>query len=168
MWWHNLVFQPYLICGILLTLLAKECQCDDNNGQCTVGAENELECSRSKQKCIDLSKNIGKDEASIIYKPMRGRLGNRINGYATMQEFQRSHGYRAFIDRETYDLLTGVFDPKSIEIPILEDSICDPGAAKYQVYTGNFTKLILHDSELKKGHILKIYPPDKEGKKLFK
>ena len=113
-------------------------------------------------KCRDIKGSIDNGEPSIVYKKTRGRLGNQINGYALQLQLRRIHGYQSYIRQESYDILASMFTKESIELPVLEQSFCSLKKMKFQVFEGNFTHLLLEDSQYRKGKLLNLYPPKED------
>ena len=119
-------------------------------------------CDKENCKCRENIKELRPDVPSIVYKKIRGRLGNQINGYALQLQLQRTHGYESFMLQESLDILQTMFTSDSIELPVLEKTFCDVKKMKFEVFEGNFTHLIVADSKYKHGHLLNLYPPQEK------
>ena len=85
------------------------------------------------KKCQNI-KYIGKNDASIVYKKARGRLGNQLNIFTLLLQLRKFNGYDAYMLQETYDILEKMFTKESLqELPVLEDSFCYHSQLKFQV-----------------------------------
>ena len=119
-------------------------------------------CDKENCKCRDIKNELNPEEPSIVYKKIRGRLGNQINGYALQLQLRRTHGYNAYLMQESFDILQTMFTLDSIELPVLEKTFCNHQKMKFEIFEGNFTHLILPHSKYKRGHLLNLYPPQEK------
>ena len=95
-----------------------------------------INCNKSEscpKKCLN-TKFIGKNDASIVYKKARGRLGNQLNIYTLLLQLRKNYGYDAYMLQETYDILEKMFTVESLqELPVLEQTFCHHSQMKFQV-----------------------------------
>ena len=116
-----------------------------------------------QDRCSDFIGPLKPSDPSIIYKNVRGRLGNQVNGYAMLLQMKKTFGYNAFLLQDAYDTLTKVFTKECIELPILEQAFCNsPSKMKFQVFEGNFTELIVPNTVHAKGKMYNLFPPIEE------
>ena len=102
---------------------------------------------------------INESDKSIVYKKVRGRLGNTLNAYTMLLMMRKLYGYDAYLLQESYDILTRMFTEESIEVPVLEKTFCDIKSIKFQIYDGNFTELVKSKSSHANGKMYNLYPP---------
>ena len=112
----------------------------------------------SSQDCRLLS-SVKPDELSIIYSEHSGGLANQLLMYAMLRQLRQEFYLNAYMSKHCYETLAQVFTEKSIQdVPVFEDTFCDPPKSyPFEVYDGPM-KDILTDSALHHGKFLWLFP----------
>ena len=125
-------------------------------------AADHCEKDSCKKPCRNIVGDLDENKPSIVYKTMRGQLGNQLNGYAMMLQLKRKSGYDAYLTRSSYEILTKMFTKESIELPILEDTFCNVSDMNFKVFDTNLTELVLENSPHASGKLYELFPPQEQ------
>lgn len=113
----------------------------DRKSECQVG-----QCLRYDPKKFPNSR-------SVVTFFAGGRLGNKISAYLNLLWVHLDHDQDVYYEKESFEVLDRYFE--NINIPTLEDGLCDWRTFPFQKYEGNIEEL--GDPEWKTGKAIEIF-----------
>ena len=104
-------------------------------------------------KCMAYD-TFDRDSTSIVTYFPGGRLGNAITAYLTLYWLKLEFGLDTYFERESKDLLEGIFE-KADKHKVLEEDLCNWKSFGFQPYQGNIE--LLGGPEWKTGNAIQIF-----------
>lgn len=85
---------------------------------------------------------FGPDSKSIFLMVPDGRLGNHLVAYSFLLYFKLVLGLDVYMPIDTKHYLLKVFTPRSVEIPVLEETFCNYEEIKFKDYQGHMRPIL--------------------------
>ncbi len=102
-----------------------------------------------------ISDIVYRTSGSILMYPPGGRLGNMISSYLMLFWLRLEHGFDVYLDRESVQVMGRYF--ASLDMPVLEDSLCDYRAFPWERYPGDVAHLAA--PEYRTGRAVELHMP---------
>lgn len=140
-------FLYVVILGIIATLV----QVCVTNEHCDKDGCKTLKCKQFRRQ------DYGPDSPTVLYGIASGRLGNQLLRYGVMYQMGKHLGAQSFINAELKKYLSAFFEEGGVELPVLEETFCNPEDIPWEPYRGHLRD-IFTDKKYRKGKFIHLWP----------